>query len=59
LVTNRKVTPPSLVYTPLEATSLLLTGSSYNAVVLHFGTPEDDDEGLAGFEEVAKSFQFE
>jgi hypothetical protein len=30
LATNRKVTPPSLVYTPVEATSLnLVTGLMY------------------------------
>jgi len=42
----------------LTVRALLFTGSSA-VVVMHVGIPEEDDEGLSGFEELAKSFRFE
>lgn len=43
----------------LTARVLVLTGSSHLITAFHVGTPENDDEGLPGVEELATSFRFE
>jgi hypothetical protein len=49
----------SRLFARMTVRMLFLAGSSHGVLVMHFGIPEEDDEGLLGFEELAKSFRFE
>jgi hypothetical protein len=56
---NGAIRARAIVAAAIPFTILIFADQGSYVMMGHYGTPDDEDEGLTGFEEVARSFRFE